>query len=1044
MRDILDTSPIGLAIVSTKSKERMFANQKLVEMFGAASADELLRRNIKDSWVDSERFLQADEIMSAGENLVDFRAQRLRLDGTRWWVLMNSHFTTFEDERARVIWHYDITETVESKAAIERAYDELEARVEARTAEIQQTEKKFRDFAEVASDWFWEMDADLKYTFVSEAYEKVTLKPPAVLIGRSRREMYAGQFPEERDNWLEFLDTLDKHLGFDTFIYSYTRSDGTVLTLSTSGRPVFDEAGTFTGYRGIGVDYSEQHKLRNQVSDQQAQLLAFTQFSTSPVTIIGVDGRYKLVNEIVCKNLGLDREQIIGKTIDDIYPPDTGNLVKSQNQEVLAGRQSKNFEFSMTYADGLVHTFLTERFPILSADNKITGVGSVSSDITDRKRVEEQLHISETRFKMVVDMQNDLITRFSPDWKLTFVNRAYCEFVNDTEKNLVGASMFDDVPDDVTGQLVAYFNTFTPENSVQRNENQLMRHDGELRDLEWSNFAQFDESGNVQMYQSVGRDVTEQRQAQLEIILANEKAQEANRAKSNFLSTMSHEIRTPLNGVLGLAQLLIDTNLDRDQLNKVETILSSGQTLLSIINDVLDMSKIEAGGLELEDTAFGLRDLISVITTPFQSLANEKGLSLKVSDTIERGLVLKGDQIRLRQILWNLLSNSIKFTDHGGVTLSIVQAEHSEDLQVEKRDLILRFVVEDTGPGITPDRLAAIFDAFTQEDNSITRKFGGTGLGLSIVKQLTEMMGGTIAVVSEVGKGAQFSVVLPFFRASLAEVEKITMAIKPSAIEHGLSLKILVAEDNPVNAMIAKSFLEKFGHEVRHVENGALAVSAASENWANLILMDIHMPEMDGIEATQIIRKSGATQETLPIIGLTAEAFFERHTQFKEAGMNDVLTKPFTERQLAEILHQYGWPTVQKPAVPTSSPEQDQTEDACVDTDSLPIIDERQFSNFCNQVTPEIVMNLLTKAEESLIQNLEGLRDGIETANPEKIYQAAHAIKGSSGSMFAARLADLARIVEQNSNEIANVQSLMPKIVQAANETIQWWQNRAI
>lgn len=1043
MRHILDTSPIGLAIVSSKSKERVFVNQKLTELFGAASVDDLVSRNIKDSWVDNERFLQADQIMSSGENLIDFKAQRLRLDGTKWWVLMNSNFTTFEGEAARVIWHYDITETVESRAEIERTNDELEARVKARTADIHQTEKRFRDFAEIASDWFWEMDADLKYTFVSDAYEKITLKSPAALIGRARREMYTGQFPKERKAWLEHLDTLDAHANFDNFSYTYTRNDGNHLSLSTSGRAVFDEAGTFLGYRGTGIDYTEQHNLRSQLSDQQAQLLAFTEFSTSPVTIIGTDGTYKLINDIVCKNLGLDRAQIIGKTIADIYPAGTAELVRAQNQEVFDDGVAKTFEFSLTYTDGLVHTFITERFPVFSSGNKLTGVGSVSTDITDRKRMEEQLQIVESRFQMVVDMQNDLITRFSPDWNLTFVNRAYCEFVNDTETNLIGASMFDDVPDDISGTLISYFNTFTPEKSTQRNENQLLRHDGELRDLEWSNFAQFDANGHVQMYQSVGRDVTEQRQAQTEIILANEKAQEANRAKSNFLSTMSHEIRTPLNGVLGLAQLLIDTNLDADQLHKVETILSSGQTLLAIINDVLDMSKIEAGGLELEDTAFGFRDLISIITTPFQSLADEKGLKLKVTDTIDSRLVLKGDQIRLRQILWNLLSNSIKFTDHGSVTLSIFQIEKSDDPLINNKDLVLRFVVEDTGSGITPDRLTAIFDAFTQEDNSITRKFGGTGLGLSIVKRLTEMMGGTIGVTSEVDNGAQFTVSLPFYLATAAEVEKLTLSLQPNGVNNTSSLKILVAEDNPVNAMIAKSFLEKFGHDVRHVENGALAVTAASENWADLVFMDIHMPEMDGIEATQRIRASGANQQALPIIGLTAEAFAERHAHFKKAGMNDVLTKPFTERQLADVLHQYGRPSSHNQVLPTSTPEEHKTDEADDTFDLLPIIDEQRFDDFCDQITPEIVLALLEKAEASLIKHLALLRNGIDTSDSQKIQQAAHAIKGSCGSMFATRLTELAREVELKPSEIEYVHLLMPKIEKASEETIQRWQTQS-
>ncbi len=917
LRRILDTSPIGLAIVSTTTKDRIFANPKLAEMFGASSVDELLDRKIGESWVDPVQLSLAENIMDSGENLVDFKAHRLRLDGSKWWVLMNSHFTEFEGETARVIWHNDITDIVASRAEIERANQDLETRVVMRTAEIQETEARFRDFAEIASDWFWEMDADLKYTFVSDAYEKITLKPPSNLIGRSRRDMYKGQFPNEAEAWQTYLATLDAHENFDNFTYSYQRDDGVILTLNNSGRAIFDESGTFKGYRGTGLDYTEQYNLRAMLGDQEA------------------------------------------------------------------------------------------------------------------------------RFQMIVDLQTDLITRFSPDWKLTFVNRAYCEFVDDTEENLIGSSMFMDVPDNITTALISYFQAFTPDNSIQLNENQIRRHDGEMRDMEWSNFAEFDVNGQVVMYQSVGRDVTEQRRAQKEIILANEKAQIANRAKSNFLSTMSHEIRTPLNGVLGVAQLLMDSDLNSDQRSKVDTILSSGQTLLAIISDVLDMSKIEAGGLEIEEKAFALGNILSTVTLPFMNMVDEKGLNLKVADGLDSDLTLKGDQFRLRQILWNLLSNAVKFTDKGDVTLRIDKVPTSTDAEIEDRDVTLNFIVEDTGRGIADDRLTAIFEPFTQEDDSITRKFGGTGLGLSIVRQLAEIMGGKISVSSQVGEGTQFVVTLPFYKASPDEEKDIQKSTGSETAHPTYILKVLLAEDNPVNAMIAIAFLDKLGHQVRHVENGALAVAAAQENWADLILMDVHMPIMDGIEATTKIRQAEPSKDSLPIIGLTAEAFAERHAQFIEAGMNEVLTKPYTEAQLSETLHRFGLKIFKGETAPSTT---DTTDAQPLDqaqapqTSPLPIIDEQGFALFCSQLSSDIVPLLLTKAQESLRVHLTNLRAGVSSDDPEMVYQAAHAIKGSCGSMFAVRLAALAKDAELQSQDTDSLTALMPQIERAAEETLKEWQ----
>jgi PAS domain S-box-containing protein len=220
MFNLLDNSPVGLAIVSSETRERIFTNRQLVKMFGGTSTDDLQARRIRDSWVDPERYLEAEKLLEAGKNLVNFRAERYRLDGSKWWAMMNSHFMVFDGIPARAVWHSDITEMVEARSAIEKINNDLEERVQIRTRELQETKERFRGYAEIASDWFWEMDSELRYTFISGAYQKYTGRPPERIIGRSRREMYKGQFPEERDTWMAFLDTLDAHRDFENFTYS--------------------------------------------------------------------------------------------------------------------------------------------------------------------------------------------------------------------------------------------------------------------------------------------------------------------------------------------------------------------------------------------------------------------------------------------------------------------------------------------------------------------------------------------------------------------------------------------------------------------------------------------------------------------------------------------------------------------------------------------------------------------------------------------------------------------------------------------------------
>lgn len=765
---------------------------------------------------------------------------------------------------------------------------------------------------------FWK-DTSSRYLGCNQAFARDAGVEPSDIIGRLDTELsWKAQAEAYRADDRAVMDSGVARMSFEE---PQTGPDGRVLWLRTSKVPLRAADGTIVGVLGVYEDITERHELGQKLEERERHLRALLDALPFMVWLKDGDSRFLTVNQtFATAALVPSPDLVAGRTDLDFFPKELAEGYRADDRAVFESGQPRLVEEPILFA-GRRTWFETYKAPIRQGERVIGTVG-FSRDISERMDRQEadawtlegtgvQVQVTRAfqepsqpfaeRLKVALSCfdgmrglrpgGNARLLLPGADatlgcaassggglWKQSEPSSRAFTVVDRCQHELEPPHGHYFVPLDRAGVHVGTL--------VLDTEPTPTRHAARLEALHG-------------IAETFVKAIDAERTAQL-LDAARVHAEEASLAKSRFLATMSHELRTPLNGILGMAQLLSSGGLtEQERAESVSTILSSGQALLRLLNDILDLSKVEAGKLTLDAAPFDAAVLLGDVRQLFHELARAKGLTLSAT-WVGPEPTLIGDVLRLRQMLSNFVTNAIKFTSRGGVRVvaRVLEAKGSE--------VLVQWEVSDDGVGIAQKARDRLFQPFSQLDDSATRRFGGTGLGLSIVRHLAETMGGAVGVESDEGRGSRF-----WFTSRLGVgVGRAANAANSNTVERYEGRRVLVVEDNPINRLVAERMLRRHGLEVASVEDGLAAVERLTRTNApfDLVLMDCQMPELDGLDATRRIRaweQAQPSRRHVPIVALTAGAFDEDRDRTREAGMDDFLTKPIDARLLAERLSSF-------------------------------------------------------------------------------------------------------------------------------------------
>ena len=650
-------------------------------------------------------------------------------------------------------------------------------------------------------------------------------------------------------------------------------------------------------FSGIMLDISERKKADERINESESRLSSLIGHLQTGVLLDDGSQNITLGNAMFCEIFGIDADPeylngkdatLISEQIKNLFK-DPDYFIESLLTIIEFQKPALNDIFELK--DGRI--LRREYIPIYT-DKVFKGNLWKYTDVTADKNAENTLRIREEKYRSIIDNMNLGLLEVDTEEKILFANQCFCDMCGYNLEELLGkraAQIF------TKGENIELMERKNEERrrSGTSDAYEIVIKDKRGRVRWWlvSGAPRYNDKGDLIGSIGIHLDITDQKQLEVELTAAREQAEQSTRSKEVFLANMSHEIRTPMNAILGMSNQLSKTPLNKKQLFYLDTINSASENLLVIINDILDLSKIEAGKLSLEKIAFEPKEVIKRAIQVLSHKAEEKGLVLGNSFFDEKASpVLMGDPYRLNQVMLNIITNAIKFTEKGGVDIQLSVVNDTRTSQTIKVD------IKDTGIGMDESFKNSLFEKFSQEEVSVTRQYGGTGLGMSICKELIELMEGEVLVESEKGAGTCISFVVNFTKGVVEDLPSKEEFIADESMLSGK--KILVVDDNEINRLVATTILNNYGAETVEAANGAESVEYLRQHQVDLVLMDIQMPVMNGYDAARMIRKK--ISEKLPVIALTANAIKGDNKKCLEAGMNDYIAKPFKEEDLLKMI----------------------------------------------------------------------------------------------------------------------------------------------